>query len=77
MSAHDRYLDELRRRGLVRPASELGDPEPRPGGLPFSRPPAPCDYCKGEPVRNAAAWTAPDEPEFAPCPRCGRTHDGG
>lgn len=31
-----------------------------------------CSFCEGRPVRNAAGWIAAEQPEFVPCPRCGR-----
>lgn len=30
-----------------------------------------CDFCKGRPVLNAAAWTSATERKYAVCPRCG------
>lgn len=49
-------------------------PEPERRAIPKPRPkPHPiCDFCKGEPVGNAAAWFTLDAPATAPCPRCGR-----
>jgi hypothetical protein len=30
-----------------------------------------CGFCQGKPVRNAATWSDPTAPLYAPCPRCG------
>jgi hypothetical protein len=30
-----------------------------------------CDFCHGKPVRNAAQFSDPSAPPYAPCPRCG------
>jgi predicted nucleic acid-binding Zn ribbon protein len=34
-----------------------------------------CGFCKGKPVRNAAAWVSLDASKYAPCPRCGLEWD--
>lgn len=30
-----------------------------------------CEFCKNQPVGNAARWVSKDAPATAPCPRCG------